>query len=417
MESLFDVAEVPERDAFLRRVEALVAPVAGDAGAVVDDPAALVVAKAVYEAFGDLDSRGGLTRAEIAAACVGVCDEAVFHSRFDLFCRLGMLLPQFDKAFQHRYVFNPTSAAGLLVFERLAEHGGVDELVTLLDRTRGALASGAASREQVQESLRQARRMMTIAADHLLRLVGSSPLSELVAQRAHHSHPSLMADVFGLHEQVRDAFPDLDNDAYRLVVETQRYIGAREQFVGRLLDEGAAARDFSLLDPEQYLEAALTASSAALAEVFAAVVYDPPNPWLDPVTVADGVRKFRPQSAMRRRPPRPADPAAGPDPMLRVEQRAAKARRRRERQAELHLQGEFDVDLTSRIRAAGWPGAATMLVDALGVHSYPDLPYRVSMSDELLVDPDAAVSYVTPVVLHRVRASIPSSDRSEAAGV
>ncbi|HVD89466.1 MAG TPA: hypothetical protein VNB91_11280, partial [Jatrophihabitantaceae bacterium] len=305
MESLFDSDANPERDAFLQRVEALVAPVAANAGAVVDEPGLLDVANAVYEAFGDLDASGGLTRAQLARACRAVTDEAAFQSRFDLFCRLGMLLPHFDKSHQQRYVFNPTSAAGILVFERLAERGGVDELVTLLDRTRADLASGAATRNQVRASLRQAQRMMTISADHLLRLVSSSPLSELMTQRGHHRHASLMDDVFELNEQVRDMFPELDPDAYRLVVETQRYVGAREQFVSRLLDEGAAARDFSLLDPEEYLEAARTVPPDELAEVFATTVFDPPSPWLDPAGVADGVQQFRPRVAVRRRPPRP----------------------------------------------------------------------------------------------------------------
>jgi predicted RNase H-like nuclease (RuvC/YqgF family) len=38
MESLFDGDADPEQDAFLRRVAALVAPVAANAGAVVDEP-------------------------------------------------------------------------------------------------------------------------------------------------------------------------------------------------------------------------------------------------------------------------------------------------------------------------------------------------------------------------------------------
>lgn len=402
MDSLFDKDD-PEPNGLLERVRALVAPVAANAGAVVDQPGTLDVARAVYEAFGELDATGGLTRAQLAHACRDVTDEATFQSRFELFCRLGMLLPHFDKLHQQRYVFNPTSAAGILVFDRLAERGGVDELITLLDRTRADLTSGVATRDQVRASLRQARRMMTISADHLLRLVSSSPLSELVAQRGHHRHASLMNDVFELNEQVRVAFPELDPDAYRLVVETQRYVGAREQFVGRLLDEGAAARDFSLLDPEEYLEAARTAPLDALAEVFATTVFDPPSPWLDPAVVAEGVQQFRPRVAVRRRPPRPADPPAGPDPMERVERRAEAARRRRDRGAELHLQGNNETDLTSRLRAAGWPGAANMLVELLGAHADPESPFEIAMSDELLVDADAPVSYLTPVSLRRTK--------------
>ncbi|MFF5278887.1 hypothetical protein [Streptomyces sp. NPDC000133] len=37
-------------------------------------------------------------------------------------------------------MFNPTSGAALLVFERLAEAGGVAEIMSLLDRTQRDVA-------------------------------------------------------------------------------------------------------------------------------------------------------------------------------------------------------------------------------------------------------------------------------------
>jgi hypothetical protein len=43
--------------------------------------------------FGDMDASGGLTRARLAHACRDMADEVSFQSRFDLFCRLGMLRP------------------------------------------------------------------------------------------------------------------------------------------------------------------------------------------------------------------------------------------------------------------------------------------------------------------------------------
>jgi hypothetical protein len=223
----------------------------------------------------------------------------------------------------------------------------------------------------------------------------------LVAERRHHSHESLIDEVRALNKQVHEAFPDLDPEAYRLVQEAQRYVGAREAFVARLLDEGAASQDFSLLDPEEYLEAARTAAMDALAEVFGRVVFDPPQPWLAPDVVADTVTEFQPRVALRRRPPRPADPPVGEDPLERVEQRVAASRRRRERAAELHLQGGASADLTSRMRAAGWPGAAAILVDVLAADADPDLPFRVEMTNELLVEPNAPVTHLTPVSLHR----------------
>lgn len=179
--------EETQRSVLMARVSAFMAPVAADAGAIVDDPVALDLADAVYEAFGDLDAEGGLTRAQLAAACADVCPDAPwFDSRVQLFCRLGMLMPVRDKAHQQRYVFNPTSAAALMVFERLGHDGGVQEILTLLDRTRTGLRSGVATVDQVRRALAQARRGFAVNADHLNRLVTSSPLGELLTERRHH---------------------------------------------------------------------------------------------------------------------------------------------------------------------------------------------------------------------------------------
>lgn len=407
MDSLFDPVTDPERTAFLRRLRALVAPVAADAGAVVNDPALLDVAQAVYAAFGEAGASGGLTKAQIAATCLAVRDEPGFDARLDLFVRLGMLQPHFDKASQQRLVFNPTSAAGLLVFERLGERGGVDELMSLLDRTRADVRSGAASREQVAASLRSARHLLSVFADHLLRLVSSAPLSELIAERRHHAHADLVDEVRALTGLVSDAFPDLDPQAYRVVVQAQRYVGARESFVTRLLDEGAASRDFSLLDPEDYLTAARTGTKSELAAVFARAVFDPPSPWADPTTVAEAVTEVRPRPLVRERPPRPSDETVAGDPLEVALERAEKARRKRERRVDILLGSDTETELVDAMRKAGWPGAASVLVEALAAAADPSLPVIASMSDELLVEPDGPVTYLTPVVLRRAAVSVP----------
>lgn len=60
-----------------------------------------------------------------------------------------------------------------------------------------------------------------------------------------------MDKVHALTSLVAESFPDLDPQAFRVVVEAQRYVGAGESFVGRLLDEAGTSRDFALLDPEE----------------------------------------------------------------------------------------------------------------------------------------------------------------------
>lgn len=401
MDSLFDPSPDPEQTAFLRRLRALVAPVAADAGAVIDDPEMLDAAQAVYAAYGEGGAAGGLTRAQLTAACPTVRDNPGFDGRVDVFVRMGMLQPVFDKAHQQRFVFNPTAAAGLLVFERLGERGGVDELMTLLDRAGADIRSGTATPKQVQASLRRARHMLTVSADHLLRLVSSAPMAELVAERRHHAQVDLLERVHGLTGLVAESFPDLDPQAYRVVVEAQRYVGARESFVGRLIDEGAASRDFSLLDPEDYLTAARTAPTGALAAVFAGTVFDPPSPWVDPSTVADAVREARPRPAARERPPRPSEEPPGVDPLEAALERARRARQARVRAVELRLGSDRESELVDAMRGAGWPGAAAVLVMALAAAADPTVPVTATMTDELLVDPDGPVTYLTPVTLRR----------------
>lgn len=401
MDSLFDTSDDDTRDARMRRVAAFVAPVAADAGSVASDSSALDIADAVYRAFGDLDADGGLSRAQLTATCADVCAERAFDSRFDLFVSLGMLMPVRDKAHQQRYVFNPASAAALMVFERLGTDGGVQEILTLLDRTRAGLRSGVATAEQVGASLAQARRAFAVYADHLLRLVRSCPLEELLAERKfHRTNESLLNDARDLVVLVVEHHPALAGDGDRLVGEAVRYSAAVAAFIGRLLDEATSHRDFSMLDAEQYRSAALTRSRDELAVPFARTVFDPAGLWLDAEQVAAAMDEVRPR-ARRQRPPRPVDPPPGEDPVEAARRRTDAARERRRAAVELHLDGNAEADLTSRIRAAGWPGAARMVADVLAAHADPALPFEAVLSDALLVDPRGPVSHVTPVSVLR----------------
>ena len=416
MESLFeDAREDAERSGLMARVSAFVAPVAADAGAVIDDAAALDLADAVYEAFGDRNPDGGLSRAQVAAACADVCpDPARFDSRFDLFCRLGMLLPVRDKAHQQRYVFNPTSAAALMVFERLGRDGGVQEILTLLDRTRAGLRSGVVTPEQVRRALAQARRGFAVNADHLSRLVTSAPLEDLLAERRHHrSGDALLSEAKDLIVLVVERFPTLAAEGDRLIREAVRYSQAVQRFIGRLLDEATAHRDFSMLDAEQYLTAALAADRDALARTFSQVVFDPANPPVDADGVISAVDAVVPRPT-RRRAPRPADPPPGENPVALARERTERARQRRMLAAELGLDGEPSADVTTALRLAGWPGAAVMVAELLAAHADPDLPYAVELSSALIVDPPGVVTHVSPVTVTRHQVTPAGSSSSSA---
>jgi hypothetical protein len=259
--------------------------------------------------------------------------------------------------------------------------------------------------DALRDSLHKVQQIMTIMTNYLLRITKSSPLPELISQRQHHDATQLMDEVTRLSDQVTTNFPALDAEAYHLVKETQRYRDACMKFLERILDEGTSARDFSLLDPAEYRTAALTLSIKELAQVTSIVAFDPPSPYLDPAMIVKEVLNFNPRNNITRRVVRPPDPPSTTDPFEEIAKRAEKDQRRLARVAELHLQGKGEVDLTSELRAAGWPGAAVMLATLVAICSEPGQGFELNMADELLVDPDGPVTYLSPVTLRRSSSS------------
>lgn len=394
-------ASFDDHAAFIERLSAFVAPVAADAGALSKDPAALRVAEAVYAAFGDSGSPDGLTRAQLVAACADAVPPQIFEARFDLFVGMGLLQRSRDKRYEHRYVFNPTSGAALLVFDRLSEVGGVQEIVMLLDRIRDALRHGFASQAAVEQMLTKARRELSINADHLRHLVRSGAFEQLIAERRHHqASDQLLEDARDVVKLAAERFPRLARAGALLITDALRYSAAVNEFVARLFDRAQATRDFSMLLPEQYRTAALRSPLDRLADVFAHVVFDPPSLLIPTEQLLATVREYQP-APVQRRPPRPADFPPGPDPVELARERAAVARMRRWSAMQLLLQGHAELELTGPLRA-NWSGAAWAVVDALIAAADPEIPFEVELSDSLLVDSNGPVSYFTPITLRRI---------------
>jgi hypothetical protein len=397
-----DLLTSGQPDRLRETLSAFVAPVAHEADAVAKDPLVIRVAEAVYEAFGDHGTNGGLTRGELASACLKTVPADAFQSRFDLFVSMGLLRTNVDKPHQQRYVINPVSVAALLVYGRLREAGGVEEIMMLLDRTRQELASGEITRDALVERLDRARRGLSIFADHLLHLVLDRPWEELVAERSQHrSADALLVEAKELVVAFSSKFPDLSGMGARLVDEALRYSDAVNKFCDRLIEQASARRDFSMLMPEQYLSAALDCDTSELAVPLARTIFDPPSAVITPEQLVAAVEKYRPPPA-RRRPPRPPSLSPGRDPIEEVRRRARAEQATIEAQAEQHLQGADEVDLTSRIRGAGWRGAARIVADALAAHADPGIPFRTELSEALIIDPTGPVSHVTPMTLRRV---------------
>jgi hypothetical protein len=398
-------------------LKAFVAPVAKAKDAVTSDSVALRVAQAVCAAFGDSGGSNGMTRSELSAACSNAVSVAAFESRFDLFVAMGLLRRYKEKPHQQRYMINPVSVTALLVYGRLEETNGVEEIMLLLDRALRDLDTGTMTREALIEQITTVRRNLSNLADHLLYLAEDRPWEELVAEQSQHrSAEALLDKANSLVRAAGERFPDLlaSGTGRRLVDEALRYFNAVNAFYSRLLAQASASRDFSMLSPEQYLTAALNRSRGELAVPLARAVFDPASMPLFAEQMVSAVEKYRPAPS-RHRPPRPPDSSSDRDPVTAAREREQTKRVVIEAEMELHLQGGDEADLTARIRDAGWRGAARLVTNALLADADPTIPVAVDLSDALIVDSAGSVSHVTPMTLRRIPAvSIRDADVTSA---
>jgi hypothetical protein len=186
-----------------------------------------------------------------------------------------------------------------------------------------------------------------------------------------------------------------------LIDEALRYSAAVDEFSDRLLQQVRARRDFSMLLPEQYLSAALGASMDALAEVFAATVFDPASVEITAAQVLVAAGDRRPPMT-RRRPARPAPLPPGPDPVEAAREKALLLRRRRSASMNSLVRGGQEVDLTATLGALPWRAAIATVVDLLQASADPATPFFVEIGEEVLVDPAGAVTYASPLSLYRL---------------
>ena len=387
----------------LDNIRSFMAPIARDASAVTDDPRVVQIARDLSEVFADHAGLMGMTKAEVETVMIrrGHTDRALLDSRFDLFVRMGLIRPYLEKKNQSRYVLDPSGLAGLLVFERLGTRGGVEEMLLLLDRTRWLIETGEADRATIVRHLRRCRQLLSVYAASLSRLIETASIGELIDQHANHDPSRVEHDVHVLNNLVTQRFSgdfELGELAFQLV---KAELGYRQQVLGavdRVLDQGGASLDFSVLTPEQYLSAAINASLEDLAAVAAHVVVDPPTVWLDPGSIVDALDELRPSRQVPARPPGPSL-GADADPITTLLELHERTTRHRRLMLESHLEGCDSVDLTASLRELGWPTAAVELMELLTASADPTQPFALTLGREVLVDPDAPVTYLHPVIL------------------
>lgn len=384
-----------------RLLGAAVAPAARDAGAAGDEQD-LVISRAIIDAFRGVEGQRGLRREEIAARARELGAGPDVESRVEMFVRCGALRPPLAKKHQQTLLLHPAVLAGQLAFERLIRRGGVGELLTLLDATFADLADGRVSEEEAAAALADLHLQVQLLADEADRLSTAATLQEILDEHRGQDARTVVARVADLQTVVSECYPSMDGAAFALVTEAQRYLAAVQGLVDRLLDEGGDMRSFELLNPEEYWAAAMDAGRDALAAACEHLAFDRAPDAVDLQAAVDAVLAHRPPGPRAARPAAPpADPLAE-DPVARQEKRRAQRDARRINQAELLLQGADAVEVTDKLRAAGWPGAAVMAAEMLTVHRVDDR-YKAVCSDDVIVDPAGPVTHATPLRLEADR--------------
>jgi len=154
------------------------------------------------------------------------------------------------------------------------------------------------------------------------------------------------------------------------------------------------------LTPAEYETAALTAGIDQLAETGTMLIADAPAIFMDPDALIEAVEHYSPRSRTRIRPSEPAASDQDHDPLAAMEAAHATARRHRRLALEALLAGGTDVDLTPHMQA-DWSAAVQILVDALALSTDPKEPFLLELSEWLLVDSEARVTYLHPARLTR----------------
>ncbi|MEU6445074.1 hypothetical protein [Streptomyces sp. NPDC047046] len=387
---------------------AFMAPVAEDAGAVAQHPEVARVALAILKVFAEHAGAYGLSKSEVVQALKSNpqgWSEELIDRRLAVLVRLGFLEPYLLKSHQDRYVVRPAGLAGALAAERLAEHGGVDELILLLDRARAVFDRSNPDPEAALDYLVSCRNALRVFALDLQRQIATGTAAELMESHRQHDHQGFTYQVKELNKLVTDRFNGdwaLEEAGSALIEAEQFYRLQVIAAADKVLEQSGSSLNFDVLTVKEYHHAAVQGDVELLSQVGTALVADMPAVWIEPAQLLEAVEGFVPRSRARVRPVVvEGDDEDEDDPLQWAEEARAHLQERRRLRADELLAADEEVDLTQALYQAGWPAAASIVNDVLALSDDPDEPYAVVMEDVVLADPEASVTYLHPLRLRR----------------
>ncbi|MFI6496211.1 hypothetical protein [Nonomuraea typhae] len=383
-------------EAVLSTYRRMFAALARDSGAVVDDPALVDIAETLFGAFAEAGEEW-LTHEQMRHACHAYPADQ-FDNRLRVLKGLGAIREVFPKPNQLRYRASFTSVVGLMFIRRMMDDGGQSEMHRLLALEDLNVADPRTTMEEARQSAVNLARAFRLWALELITLT-TGTIEELREQAPKlWGTEEIARRAQSLHGTILTRWPALDRTCTDLRAAIYAYSDASRRAAGRLADSAGTTRNLTLLPTETWRTFAQTASRERLAAVLDGFLFDAPAPWHDPAAIARAVDEAPRPVPAQPTPPRSDLPDPGPADSLDGSPDAVTTR--------LTELAESLLGRSTRIRladAAGadWPSARRLLADLTSIDLRPELPYRLTWSDELTVDPAREPAWLSHGFLER----------------
>jgi hypothetical protein len=395
----FGLDSVVAEEAVVSVFRQIVAVVARQADAAIDDPALFRLADTLFAAFARA-GEDGLTAEQIRAACADFPDE-VIDNRLGVLRKLGAIQPAFDKPYQREYRASFTSYVSMLFVQRMLARGGQSELHQLLTMEKVRLEGGQGSAEEALEVVVGITTALRLLVAELVALTVSGTV-EALRERAPllWNAKSLIDQASAVHEILLEFWPGLSRQCGQLRSAIAAYEDASTNASARLMAAAGTSRALNLLPPEMWKRFARRASVDELAAVLADQVFDAPSPWHDVADLAEAVAGKPQPTGGRSTPPRSRVPDGDEQPPQEWSDAEAE---RLAAVADEVLGGGDSVAVEQLLAAVDWPTARRVLADLVAASNNDRLGYRLAWSGPVQVRAGSVPSWLTPGVFERVR--------------
>ncbi|MBT2412550.1 hypothetical protein J7I94_18615 [Streptomyces sp. ISL-12] len=395
----FGLEAVAAEQAVVSVFEQIVAVLARQANAAIDDAALFRLADTLFAAFARA-GEDGLTAEQIRAACSAFPEE-VIDNRLGVLRKLGAIQPAFDKPYQREYRASFTSYVSMLFVQRMLVRGGQSELHQLLTMEKIRLEGGQGTPEEALEVVVGITTALRLLVAELVALTVGGTV-EALRERAPllWNAKTLIDQASAVHEILLEFWPELSRMCGELRSAIAAYEDASTNASARLMTAAGTTRALNLLPPEMWQRFARRATVDELAAVLADQVFDAPSPWHDVADLVVAVAGRSQPNGSRSTPPRSRISDGDEQPSQEWSDAEAE---RLAGVAEEVLSGRDSIAVEQLLSGMNWVTARRVLADLVAASNNDRLGYRLAWSGPVQVRAGSVPSWLTPGVFERER--------------